>query len=225
MWSWGLRCSRACAQCVGLGLGALEQRQVHLALLGLRGVRRGAVLVVVDAVLVAVIRWITGRGRGANGVNPQLQVFLALHVGRALFVHRVGVVAALADDAGAAAEPGVHFHALALHILHGVDVGPAVGCMLDADHVVVLGQCDLAGQQRGISEPLDHALTEHRDDDLPLALLGEAPEIVDDDTQRAVAHLADVPGHQLVWQASARRRAQMGRAHVVAVVGAGLGRV
>jgi len=35
-------------------------------------------------------------------------------------------------------------------------------------------------------------LTEHRDDDLPLALFSEAAKLLDDDAQRPVGHVGDV---------------------------------
>ena len=77
----------------------------------------------------------------------------------------------------------------------------------------------------GVCPPLAHGLTKHGDDGVPLALLSEAPELIDEHAQRAVAHLTNVAAENFIRHARCRGGAEVLGAHVVAVRGARFGRV
>ena len=156
------------------------------------------VFIVVDAVVVPL--FVGGLvlvrvclSRWWHAACGQAQCHFALLVDGTFVVHLVWVVAALSDDAGATAETVVDFHRFALHVLDGVDVGPAVRCVFDAAGVVRLVNSDFAGQHCGLDKPVHHALAELRDDRLPLALFGKSAKVVDQNPQGAVTDFAYVP--------------------------------
>ena len=142
-----------------------------------RGIRRRAVLFVVDAVAVSLVSLI-GAIRGRQHTSGrQAKFFFALLIGCAFLIHVFWIVTALPDDTGPAAEAVADFHCFALHVLHRVDVGPAVGRVLAPLHVVDLVLAHQRGEERRLSEPVDDLLAHLWDNDLPLALLGETSKV------------------------------------------------